>query len=74
MCLLIFNVKEGWEPLCKFLNKDVPKALDFPRGNTTKDKQAMFKAVLRTKNQVTVTAVMISVAIIGCIMYGQYKS
>jgi len=23
--LLIWNVKDGWEPLCKFLNKDIPK-------------------------------------------------
>eukprot|EP00980_Cylindrotheca_fusiformis_P013704 scaffold3519_cov60-Cylindrotheca_fusiformis.AAC.2 len=23
--LLVFNVKEGWEPLCKFLHKEIPK-------------------------------------------------
>lgn len=28
--LLVFNVKQGWEPLCKFLNKKVP---DFPFPN-----------------------------------------
>jgi hypothetical protein len=30
--LLEYNVKEGWEPLCKFLGKGVPKG-DFTRLN-----------------------------------------
>eukprot|EP00009_Paramoeba_aestuarina_P001022 CAMPEP_0201516584 /NCGR_PEP_ID=MMETSP0161_2-20130828/7880_1 /ASSEMBLY_ACC=CAM_ASM_000251 /TAXON_ID=180227 /ORGANISM="Neoparamoeba aestuarina, Strain SoJaBio B1-5/56/2" /LENGTH=257 /DNA_ID=CAMNT_0047913775 /DNA_START=144 /DNA_END=917 /DNA_ORIENTATION=+ len=34
--LLVFNVKEGWEPLCKFLGKPVPDQ-PFPRVNETKD-------------------------------------
>ena len=33
--LLIFNVKEGWEPLCKFLDLPIPKN-PFPRVNDTK--------------------------------------
>lgn len=37
--LLLFDVKEGWEPLCKFLNKPVPKT-PFPRTN----EQAEFQA------------------------------
>ena len=31
--LLIFQVTEGWEPLCDFLNVPVPEG-DFPRSNT----------------------------------------
>lgn len=23
--LLIWNVKDGWGPICRFLNKDIPK-------------------------------------------------
>ena len=34
--LLIFNVKEGWEPLCKFLGAEIPE-LPFPRVNTEMD-------------------------------------
>lgn len=30
--LLIFNVHNGWEPLCQFLGHPVP-AIDFPKGN-----------------------------------------
>ena len=30
--LLIFDVKQGWAPLCEFLGRPVP-AVPFPRGN-----------------------------------------
>ena len=33
--LLVFEVKEGWEPLCKFLGLPVPN-MPFPRTNDTK--------------------------------------
>ena len=36
--LLVFEVSEGWEPLCKFLNKPVPD-VPFPRVNDTEDFQ-----------------------------------
>eukprot|EP01018_Ginkgo_biloba_P022186 Gb_02464 [translate_table: standard] len=38
--LLIFNVEEGWTPLCNFLGVHVPHGngnLEFPRSNSTKD-------------------------------------
>lgn len=31
--LVFFDVKDGWEPLCKALGKDVPKDVPFPRIN-----------------------------------------
>ena len=37
--LLVFNVKEGWEPLCRFLGVDAP-ADAFPRLNDTASFQA----------------------------------
>ena len=33
--LLIFSVKEGWEPLCEFLQVPVPDNQPFPRVNDT---------------------------------------
>jgi Sulfotransferase domain len=33
--LLLWNVQEGWEPLCRFLDVDVPQA-QFPRLNDSK--------------------------------------
>ena len=37
--LLVFDVAEGWEPLCRFLGKSVPSA-PFPHQNTTQQFQA----------------------------------
>ena len=34
--LLVYDVKQGWDPLCKFLNVDIP-AEDFPATNTSDD-------------------------------------
>ena len=34
--LLLFDVKQGWEPLCQFLGVAVPLG-DFPKTNNTKD-------------------------------------
>src|SRR5215207_9752656 len=33
--LLVFNVKEGWEPLCRFLGVPVPEDEPFPHVNDT---------------------------------------
>jgi hypothetical protein len=34
--LLVFDVRQGWEPLCQFLGKPVP-ASPFPRTNSTEE-------------------------------------
>lgn len=39
---LEFQVNEGWEPLCKFLGKDIPET-EFPRVNDTKSWRKTFK-------------------------------
>ena len=43
--LLIWEVKEGWEPLCKFLDVPVPQE-PFPRVNDTKEMEKNRKTVL----------------------------
>ena len=40
--LLIFSVKEGWEPLCKFLDVPVPEE-PFPRTNDSKAMSNMIR-------------------------------
>jgi len=42
--LLVYNVKQGWEPLCKFLGVPVPKA-PFPKVNDRKEYQQMVMKV-----------------------------
>ena len=41
--LLVFNTKQGWEPLCSFLGKDVP-SVPFPHVNKTEDHRELFRA------------------------------
>ena len=42
--LLVFEVKEGWEPLCKFLNIPEPNE-PFPRLNDTPSMLQKFKKI-----------------------------
>jgi hypothetical protein len=35
--LLVFDVKEGWQPLCAFLEEPVPAGEPFPHVNDTAD-------------------------------------
>ena len=37
--LLVYDVKEGWEPLCRFLDVPVPAGTPFPRLNDTAEFQ-----------------------------------
>ncbi|CAF0738314.1 unnamed protein product [Adineta ricciae] len=34
--ILVYNVKDGWEPLCKFLQVNIPENVPFPNINDTK--------------------------------------
>lgn len=42
--LLVFRVTEGWDPLCKFLGREVPKGVPFPHLN---EGAQTLKAVIR---------------------------
>ncbi len=42
--LLVFQVGDGWEPLCRFLGKPVPQT-PFPRKNSTEEFHAMVARV-----------------------------
>ncbi len=35
--LLVFRVQDGWEPLCKFLDREVPQGIAFPHLNEGKE-------------------------------------
>jgi hypothetical protein len=73
---LEYYVKDGWEPLCKFLHVDHP-GVEFPRGNTTETLNRRFEAALK----LTLKAIVMKVAVItlfvfalayaSLIMYGQ---
>jgi hypothetical protein len=43
--LLVFEVQEGWEPLCRFLDAPVPTGKPFPHVNDAAEFQARIKRV-----------------------------
>ena len=44
--LLVFEVKQGWDPLCKFLDLPVPEE-PFPNANDTAEQQARLRSMKR---------------------------
>jgi hypothetical protein len=66
--LLVFNVKEGWEPLCKFLGVPVPQT-PFPRVNDTAQFNARIDAICRMNWILGGTAA----AVAAGIGYGAYR-
>lgn len=44
--LLVFDVRDGWNPLCKFLNVPVPKDVPFPNSNNRKSVQFDVKKLI----------------------------
>ena len=63
--LLVFNVKEGWDPLCKFLEiDDIPDG-SFPRSNESKELVKVVKTMQLVGNLVKYG----SIIIVGIILY-----
>ncbi|MFG1709660.1 sulfotransferase family protein [Nonomuraea sp. M3C6] len=44
--LLVFDVREGWEPLCRFLGVDAPAGEPFPRLNDSETMQRALQQLL----------------------------
>jgi hypothetical protein len=45
--LLVYKLGSGWEPLCRFLGKDVPRGVEFPRVNETEElKERVFLCLM----------------------------
>ena len=61
--LLVFELKQGWEPLCKFLGCPIPKDTPFPRTNDT----AHFKAriALRKKQALAILVAELALVVGG---------
>jgi len=48
--LLVFEVKQGWSPLCEFLGVDVPES-EFPRVNSREETRAMLDAMIAVQDE-----------------------
>ncbi|XP_076813557.1 uncharacterized protein LOC143460073 [Clavelina lepadiformis] len=70
--LLVYRISEGWEPLCKFLGKEIPEK-EFPHEN----KGATLIAKLMKTHPATIRIqreMFVTLSILGCMgVYGIYK-
>ncbi|TPP58977.1 hypothetical protein FGIG_11683 [Fasciola gigantica] len=68
--LLAFEVKDGWEPLCRFLNKTIPN-VPFPSVNDRKEMQNRLKSMkMRANTFLFVSAVSVGlIAVVGAILF-----
>jgi hypothetical protein len=48
--LLVFDVREGWAPLCRFLDVPIPDE-PFPRLNDTASTQAMIRRMRESRHK-----------------------
>jgi len=55
--LLVFDVKEGWEPLCRFLGVPVPEGVPFPRLNDAAEFKARIRKIQLVQSAALVTLV-----------------
>ncbi len=59
--LLVYEVAEGWGPLCEFLGVDVPEGRPFPHANDTKEFRKRIRAV---------RALSVAVPTLGALLVG----
>ena len=65
--LLVYDVKEGWEPLCKFLGCPIPDT-PFPRTNSRRSLRAAVWAIRAIKWFIIATPILLVVALLGRVM------
>ncbi|NOK60153.1 MAG: sulfotransferase family protein [Chloroflexi bacterium AL-W] len=63
--LLVYDVKQGWEPLCQFLEVPIPIDTPFPHLNDTKSMQKMIQQRVATAQRIVVG--MGAVALVGLV-------
>jgi hypothetical protein len=63
--LLVYDIKEGWEPLCRFLGVPVPKDMPFPHLNDT----AAFQKMISLRNR-TMQVALASVLALAALLAG----
>ena len=64
--VLIFKVSDGWKPLCKFLDVDVPKNKPFPRSNDAAAFSKNINAFMwkKIRNMLTNSKFLVAIAVI----------
>lgn len=71
---LEWHVQDGWEPLCRFLKKEVPK-IDFPTGNAKQDHdERISQLVSQRVLAATVTAFVVGLGILSMALALWFKT
>lgn len=67
--LLIFNVKQGWGPLCEFLKCQIPKQEPFPRINVAQSNALKNLAKRQQEVKLKLLLIFISLCVFHCFLY-----
>ena len=62
--LLVYEVREGWEPLCRFLGVETPKDKPFPHLNDTDT----FRKMVRRRLTFALAVPMVVLSLVGLIL------
>lgn len=71
--LLEWKVEDGWEPLCKFLGKEVPHGQAFPRTNDAAGYQGRIEDVLQKHKMLVLKNMFLSFACLVAIVAFAWK-
>lgn len=64
--LLVMDLKEGWQPLCNFLNRPVPRE-PFPQSNDSEEAEKAAKGIFAR-------CILVWVGIIGALAVGAFTA
>jgi hypothetical protein len=67
--LLVYEVKEGWEPLCAFLGVPIPEGKPFPHLNDTEEFRLRIKRITRVARGVALALPGAAAAVVAWLVY-----
>ncbi|KAE8341883.1 hypothetical protein BDV24DRAFT_163106 [Aspergillus arachidicola] len=66
--LLEWSVEDGWEPLCRFLGKEVPEGVEFPSGNPPKAWAERIARTMEVHHRRAVRNMVLFFAVVGVVL------
>ncbi|KAE8141215.1 hypothetical protein BDV38DRAFT_203296 [Aspergillus pseudotamarii] len=66
--LLEWSVEDGWEPLCRFLGKEVPEGVEFPSGNPPKAWAERIARTMEVHHRRAVRNMVVFFAVVGVVL------
>ncbi len=67
--LLVYQVQEGWEPLCRFLGVPVPEGKPFPHLNDTMQFQQAVRQRVRLATMITLGLLVVGFILLVALVY-----